>query len=69
MPPFCYVEKEEIIFNKDLTDYIEELRAKWHNSNEQDDSILLEAGMRLAKELIENTEDNTNVTEKAQTQI
>lgn len=63
------VEKEEIIFNKDLTDYIEELRAKWHNSNEQDDSILLEAGMRLAKELIENTEDNTNVTEKAQTQI
>lgn len=63
------VEKEEVILNKSLTDFVEDLRKKWHETNEQDDSICLEAGMHLAKELIENTEDNTTVTEKAQKQI
>ena len=57
------VEEAEIIFNKELTLFIENLRKQWHE--DKDDSICLEAGMRLAKEIVENTEDNTDVTEKS----
>lgn len=59
------VEEAEIIFNKELTIFIENLRKQWHEKDKNDDSICLEAGMRLAKEIIENTEDNTDVTEKS----
>ena len=59
------VEEAEIIFNKELTIFIENLRKQWHEKDKDDDSICLEAGMRLAKEIIENTEDNTDVTEKS----
>lgn len=59
------VEEAEIIFNKELTVFIENLRKQWHEKDNKDDSICLEAGMRLAKEIIENTEDNTDVTEKS----
>lgn len=59
------VEEAEIIFNKELTIFIENLRKQWHEKDNKDDSICLEAGMRLAKEIIENTEDNTDVTEKS----
>ena len=57
------VEEAEIIFNKELTLFIENLRKQWHEN--KDDSICLEAGLRLAKEIVENTEDNTDVTEKS----
>ena len=59
------VEEAEIIFNKELTIFVENLRKQWHEKDNKDDSICLEAGMRLAKEIIENTEDNTDVTEKS----
>lgn len=59
------VEEAEIIFNKELTIFIENLRKQWHEKDKDNDSICLEAGMRLAKEIIENTEDNTDVTEKS----
>ena len=59
------VEEAEIIFNKELTIFIENLRKQWHEKDKDDDSICLEAGMRLAKEIIENTEDNTDITEKS----
>ena len=59
------VEESEIIFNKELTLFIENMRKQWHEKDNNDDSICLEAGMRLAKEIIENTEDNTDVTQKA----
>lgn len=61
----CEVEQSEIIFNKELTLFIENMRKQWHEKDNNDDSICLEAGMRLAKEIIENTEDNTDVTQKA----
>lgn len=59
------VEEAEIIFNKELTIFIENLRKQWHEKDKKDDNICLEAGMRLAKEIIENTEDNADVTEKS----
>lgn len=58
------VEESEVILNKELTDYVESMRKKWHASNEKDKDICLEVGMRLAKELLENTEDNTNLIAK-----
>ena len=59
------VEESEIIFNKELTIFIENLRKQWKEKDKKDDDICLEAGKRLAKEILENTEDNTDVTEKA----
>ena len=59
------VEEAEIIFNKELTIFLENLRKQWHESDKKDDNICLEAGMRLAKEIVTNTEDNTDVTEKS----
>lgn len=59
------IEDSEIIFNKELTLFIENMRKQWHEKDNKDDSICVEAGMRLAKEIIENTEDNTDVTQKA----
>ena len=61
------VEKEEVIFNKELTDFVESMRAKWHDSNEKDEDCLLQVGMRVAKEMIENTDDNANLMNKLDT--
>lgn len=58
------VEEAEIIFNKELTVFLENLRKQWHESNDKD-KICLEAGMRLAKEIVTNTDDNTDVTENS----
>lgn len=55
----CEIEKEEIIFSKELTDFIEEQRAQWHESG--DNSILEEVGRRVTKELLFNTSDNTDL--------
>lgn len=52
------IERSEVIFSKELTDYIEEARKKWHNG---DDSVLLEVGKRVTKELLQNTQDNTGL--------
>lgn len=56
------IEHNEIIFSKELTDFIEEKRNEWHKSN--DDNICLEVGMRLVKEIMENTDDNTGLIDK-----
>ncbi|MDO4465393.1 MAG: hypothetical protein Q4C49_00050 [Bacillota bacterium] len=58
------IEHNEIIFSKELTDIIEEGRKKWHDSDEKDKSICLEVGMRLVKEIMENTDDNTGLIDK-----
>lgn len=55
------IETGEVILNKTLTDYIEDLRKKWHDSDEKDSDILLEVGKRLTKELLFNTEDKDKV--------
>ena len=46
----------------ELTDFIEEKRKEWHES--EDPNICLEVGMRLVKEIIENTNDNTGLIDK-----
>lgn len=55
------VEKEEVILNKSLTERLEKLRDEY--AKNQNENILKQAGMILAKEIVENTIDNTNVTE------
>lgn len=56
------IEESEIIFSKELTNFLEENKNKWNET--KDDSILLEVGKRLTKEIIENTDDNTNLIDK-----
>lgn len=60
------IEEAEIIFSKELTDYVESLREQWNQTN--DNSICLEAGKRLAKEIVENTDDNAEITDNAKSQ-
>lgn len=56
------IENNEIIFSKELTDFLEDKRKEWNDS--KDSSILLEVGKRLTKEILENTNDNTNLIKK-----
>ena len=60
------IEHNEIIFSKELTDFIEENREKWHET--EDPEICLQVGMRLVKEILENTDDNTGLIDKLDTQ-
>ena len=63
------IEAEEIIFNKELTDYIEDARKKWHEAYKQDSELLLEVGKRIVKEIIENTDDNTGLIDKMEEKV
>lgn len=56
------VEKEEIIFNKELTDKIEDLRKQWNESH--DDDLAYQAGLILTKEILFNTNDNEGLIDK-----
>lgn len=56
------IEKNEIIFSKELTEFLEEKREEWNETNDSD--ILLEVGKRLTKEILANTNDNTNLINK-----
>jgi hypothetical protein len=56
------IEREEIIFSKELTDYIEEARKEWHETNSND--ILEEVGKRVTKELLFNTDDRVGLIEE-----
>ena len=53
------VEALEIIFSKELTDFIETKRKEWHDTNSNE--ILEEVGKRVTKELLENTKDTTGL--------
>lgn len=61
------VEKEEIIFNKELTDKIEDLRKQW-NSN-KNENLLLEAGKIITKEILFNTEDNAQLIDSVEEKL
>lgn len=56
------VEEAEVIFSKELTDYLEENRKQWNESHDSD--ILLEVGKRVTKELLTNTNDNVELINK-----
>jgi hypothetical protein len=56
------IERDEFIFNLDVTKKLEELAKKY--AEEQKDEYAIEAGKLLAKEIMTNTEDNTGLIEK-----
>lgn len=57
------IEREELIFRKELTDVIEEAYKKY---KEGDESVLLDIGKLLTYEILENTEDNVGLLETVQ---
>ena len=56
------IEREEIIFSKELTDFIEEKRKEWHETGSNE--ILEEVGKRVTKEILFNTDDRTDLIEE-----
>lgn len=54
------IEQGEIIFNKELTDFVEEARKAWHDGEDN----TLEVGKRIVKEVILNTNDNTGLVKQ-----
>lgn len=61
------VESLEVIFSKELTDFIEEKRKEWHETNSID--VLEEVGKRVTKELLENTKDSTGMIESMEERV
>ena len=60
------IEKNEVIFNKDLTDFLEENMKKYNEENSDKDAIAIKVGKRLAKELLTNTDDRTGLIDDIQ---
>ena len=59
------IEKEEIIFNKELTDYVEQNRTLWKEGTQKEkDDICLEVGKRIVKEILFNTKDVSGIIDK-----
>lgn len=56
------IEREEIIFSKELTDFIEEKRKDWHETGSNE--ILEEVGKRVTKEILFNTDDRADLIEE-----
>ena len=56
------IEREEIIFSKELTDFIEEKRKEWHETGSNE--ILEEVGKRVTKEILFNTDDRADLIEE-----
>ncbi len=65
------IEREEIIFSKDITDQIEKLYKKFNDeeSPSKKDDIAIEMGKILTCEIIKNTDDRTGLIEKVSEQI
>ena len=56
------IEREEIIFSKELTDFIEEKRKEWHETGSNE--VLEEVGKRVTKEILFNTDDRADLIEE-----
>ena len=66
------IEKNEVIFNKDLTDFIENNLKKFNSeetSNSEKDEIAIKVGKRLVKELLTNTDDRTGLISEVEQKI
>ena len=61
------VESLEVIFSKELTDFIEEKRKEWHETGSNE--VLEEVGKRVTKELLENTKDSTGTIESMEGRV
>ena len=58
------IERNEVIFNKDLTNFIESNYKKFkfeETKNDEKDEIAIKVGKRLVKELLTNTDDRTGL--------
>ena len=58
------IERNEVIFNKELTDFIESNYKKFKSEetkNSEKDEIVIKVGKRLVKELLTNTDDRTGL--------
>lgn len=60
------IEKDEVIFTKDLTEFIEENMKKYNEEGSDKDEIAIKVGKRLTKELLTNTDDRTGLIDKIQ---
>lgn len=65
------IEREEIIFSKDITEKIEKLYKKFNeeDSSSKKDDIAIEMGKILTCEIIKNTDDKTGLIEKLQNDV
>ncbi len=61
------VESLEVIFSRELTDFIEEKRKEWYETGSN--NILEEVGKRVTKELLENTKDETGMIESMEERV
>lgn len=61
------VESLEVIFSKELTDFIEEKRKEWHDTGSNE--VLEEVGKRVTKELLENTKDSTGMIDSIEEKL
>ena len=63
------IERSELIFNKEVTDKLEELLKKFnseeHTAKEKDD-FAIEAGKLLSTQIIENTDDRAGLINKVE---
>jgi hypothetical protein len=58
------IEKEEVIFTKDLTEFLEENMKKYNEEDSDKDAIAIKVGKRLTKELLTNIDDRTGLIDK-----
>ena len=61
------IEKNEIVFNKEVTDFIEENYKKFYSdevSSSEKDELAIKVGKRLVKEILKNTDDRTGLIEE-----
>lgn len=63
------IEKEEVIFTKDLTEFLEENMKKYNEEDSDKDAIAIKVGKRLTKELLTNTDDKTGLIDRIQEKI
>ena len=61
------IEKNEIVFNKEVTNFIEENYKKFYSdesSSSEKDELAIKVGKRLVKEILKNTDDRTGLIEE-----
>lgn len=66
------IEREELILNKDNTNYIEERYKKFYSDDiteEEKNKLAIEVGKKFVKELFTNTDDRTGLIEKVENKV
>lgn len=60
---FAEIERQEIIFTKEVTKTLEDFYSKWNKDN--DDSFAIECGKFLTDQILRNTDDPANIINKS----